>query len=349
MIAPRFCAVVLSAISLAGQGSPEALIRDGHLKRARAMVEPKFRSNPNDPETLWLMSWIRQDWKDLKAAREYAEKAVAADPRNARYHLRLAEVVGDELESAGTLRQLGLAKHFKKEIDTTVALDPRNIEALKHLVEYYFGSPGFMGGDKTKGRATVEQIASLDPAEGYLAQAIEARLEKQGDRIENLYRKAVEAKPSSYEAQVLLGNACIPAKKLSEAEAHAREAIRLDPGRAGGHSLLAGALANQDKWAELDTALAASEKSVPDDLQPYFRASNVCLAKGTELPRAERYLRKYLSQEPEPQMPSRSRAHWRLGLILEKQVRKAEAIAEFETAAQMDPASPAKEELKKVR
>jgi len=335
----------------AGDATPDTLIRDGHYKRALAMVEPRLRANPGDPETLWMMSRLKQEWKDFKTAQDLAEKAIAADPKSARYHLRLAEVLGEQIDSASPLRQIGMAKHFKREIDAAVALDPRNIEELKHLVEYYFGAPGIMGGDKVKGKAAVEQIMRLDPSEGYLAQAMQARLEKQGERQEELFRKAVEARPSSYEAQIALGNYCASAgKKPAEAEAHGREAIRLEPGRIEGHTVLAGALALQNQWTALDAALAASEQNVPDNLQPFFRSANVCLTKGIELPRAERYLRKYLSQEPEPDMPSHGRAHWRLGLVLEKEGRKGEAVAELQSAVKMEPGlAGAKEDLKRIK
>ena len=65
--------------------------------------------------------------------------------------------------------------------------------------------------------------------------------------------------------------------------------------------------------------------------------------------RGERYIRKYLTQEPEPYEPNHSRARWRLGQVLEKQGRKPEAIAEWQASVKLDPESPAKQELKRVK
>src|SRR5262249_54500279 len=74
------------------------------------------------------------------------------------------------------------------------------------------------------------------------------------------------------------------------------------------------------------------------------------LTKDKDLPRAERYFRKYLSQEPEGQTPSLAAAHWRLGLVLEKQGRKPEAITEMETALRLQPSfAPAKKDLQRLR
>ena len=338
-----------AAAALDAQASPEALIEKGHFKRARVLAEQRFHSDPKDPETLWLMSWVKQVWKDYDAAIDLAEKAVAADPKNPRYHMRLADALSEEAVRASKLRQLGFAHRIKKEIETTLALDPRNLEGMRWLMQYNLQAPALFGGDKTKARAIPDQMMKVDPVEGFFAQIELARFDKQNDRVEGLYRKAVEARPSSYEAQLRLGGYCafLDIKKFEEAESHAREALRIDPDRIGAYNLLAAVLVRQGKWTDLDRALADAEKAIPDNLTPHYRAAVNCLSMSQELPRAEQYIRKYLGQEPEPNMPSAAEAHWRLGHVLEKLNRKPEAIAEYQTAVKMDPESPAKQDLKK--
>jgi tetratricopeptide (TPR) repeat protein len=146
-----------------------------------------------------------------------------------------------------------------------------------------------------------------------------------------------------------LGEWCGVHGKFSEAEGHAHEAVRLHPDRATPYGLLAAVLVQQDKWTDLDLALAQSEKGDADNLFPYFRAANNCLGRKVELPRAERYLRKYLAQEPEPRSPSLAGAHWRLGLVLEQEGHKPEAIAEWQQAVKLDADSPAKADLKRLK
>jgi tetratricopeptide (TPR) repeat protein len=75
-------------------------------------------------------------------------------------------------------------------------------------------------------------------------------------------------------------------------------------------------------------------------------------AAGVEDPaRAERYFRKYLSQqEPEGETPSLAAARWRLGLALEKENRKEEALREIQAAVKMDPnLKEAQSDLKRVK
>jgi tetratricopeptide (TPR) repeat protein len=75
-----------------------------------------------------------------------------------------------------------------------------------------------------------------------------------------------------------------------------------------------------------------------------------CRTQARICPRAERYARKCLSQEPEPTSSSHAVAHWRLGLVLEKEGRKADAVAEIETATKLDPHfEQAQKDLKRLR
>jgi len=105
-----------------------------------------------------------------------------------------------------------------------------------------------------------------------------------------------------------------------------------------------------EKWNELDQVLSQAEKAVPDDFIYYFRAGRVLLATGKDNARAERYFRKYLSQEPEGGTPTLATAHWQLGLVLEKLGRKQDAVAELQIAVKMDPQlKPAKNDLKRLQ
>jgi tetratricopeptide (TPR) repeat protein len=139
-------------------------------------------------------------------------------------------------------------------------------------------------------------------------------------------------------------------RKTELAGKHAREAVRLDPSRAKGYSILAKVLALEQRWGELQALLSTSERNVPDDLDPYFEAADALLESGVELERGKTYLHKYLAQEAEGEEPDAAHAHRLLGLILEKQGRSAEAVSELEAAVQMNPRfKAAREDLKRVK
>src|SRR5207249_2421948 len=139
-----------------------------------------------------------------------------------------------------------------------------------------------------------------------------------------------------------------PRWELAEKEALA--AKKIDADRAAPYSILAAVYATGERWTDLDAVLADAEKKIPDNLSPYLRASTALLAASKDLPRAERYARKYLSQEPEPNATTPAVAHWRLAMILEKEGRKPEAIAELQTAMKLDPKfEQAQKDLKRLK
>ncbi len=175
-------------------------------------------------------------------------------------------------------------------------------------------------------------------------------MEKRTVDIPGLNQKAHDATPRHYDTVRPWCNTLLNQKQWAEGEKCGAELIKLDPGRAAGYSALVFSYANQQKWKELDAILAEAEKNDPDGLSPFFQAGLQLALSGADNARAERYLRKYLTQEPEPNANRPSRAHWRLGQVLEKQGRKAEAIAEIQLATTQEPAfEPAKTDLKRLQ
>ena len=347
-----FCFLVCVVAGPSDPGSPEALIDAGHWKRARAIVEPRLAANPRDAQAACLLSRIKEAFGDLDGALKLAQQAVALEDGNSNYHFQLAEVYGEMADRASMFAAASLAGKFKGELDASLARDPKNLDALEALMQYSFQAPGMMGGDKGKARAIAEELVQLSPLRGYLAQAELAKEAKDFSKVEEWFLKAVQADPKNYEAQTALAGFYMqPSHRRAEsAEKHAREAVQLDPARAKGYSILAMVLALEQRWSELEAVLSASEKSVPDDLAPYYEAGSALLESGLELKRGETYIRKYLTQEPEGEEPDAAHAHRLLGLILEKQGRSAEAVSELETAVQMNPRfKAAKEDLQRVK
>jgi predicted Zn-dependent protease len=83
-------------------------------------------------------------------------------------------------------------------------------------------------------------------------------------------------------------------------------------------ALLAEIYAHRGQSVDLEAILATAEKRVPDDLSPYYRAAEALLAAGQDLARAERYLRRYSTAEPEGNAPPLSEVNRKLGQVREK-------------------------------
>ena len=328
--------------------TPEQLIRQGHWKRAKADVEAGLAAKPNDPVLLYQMARVKQMFGDLDAARSFAERAVALAP-SADTHLQLADVVGDQATKASVFKQIGMAGMVKKELAAALAADPSHVRAHYFQLQFYKEAPGIAGGSMDKAKAEAATIAKLDLGWGYVAQAEIAAKEKRTADIPELYHKAHDANPKQYETAMPWCNNLASQKRWDESEKCALDLLAVDPGRVSAYSILAYVYVSQAKWDQVDKILAEAEKAVPDGLSPYFSAGNAATNVGA-YDRSERYYRKYLSQEPEPNAPKLSRAHWRLGLAYEKAGRKADALNEIQIATQMEPTfEPAQKDLKRLK
>jgi tetratricopeptide (TPR) repeat protein len=349
------CLILTCLVALAAAetpSAPEALVESGHFKRARAIVEPVLQKNPNDAEAAYLLSEIKQAYGDLEAATTLAEKALSLDAKNARYHFQLAQLYGQAAQKAGIFKQLGLVHKFKSESETALSIDPNFLDAREGMMEFYLQAPGIIGGDRKKAQTTADEIGKINAVRGFLAQARLAQVAKDASAEEAARLKAVQADSHDYNAAVsLAGFYTRPAaKKYDLAEKYYHDAQRIDLGRAGAYAGLALIYAEQQRWNDLDALLARSEKEVPDNFVAFYQAGKALLLQDNDLPRAERYFRKYITQEPEGANPNLAAAHWRLGLVLEKQGRKNDAISEIQTAVNLSPDfDPAKKDLKRLR
>jgi tetratricopeptide (TPR) repeat protein len=335
-----------------GLTDPVALMDAGHFKQARALVEPRYRSNPNNAETLYLEARLKAAFGASDEAIKLAERALVLDDRNVYYHGALASLLADKAMNASFVDQILLAPKVKRHLDDAFALDPHNWHCLDGMVQFYLAAPGILGGDKRKAQQLADQAVKDDPVHGWLMQGRVAQASKDLAREEQAYLSAVKAAPNDYDALATLADFYLrdTVKRYADAEKYARAAILLDSGRTPAYSVLAALLVHQRRFGELDQLLGDADRSVPDDLTPFFIAARTLLLDGQDFDDAERYLRKYLTQEPEGNAPRHAFAHWRLGQLYQKSGKTEQARAEYELCLRQEPGfDPAKKDLKSLK
>ena len=327
----------------------EALIRGGHWKRARAILEPQVKTHPDDPRICYLLAQVNFAFKDLDGARALAQHAVDLDGKDSNYHLQLGKTLGEMAARASLLSAASLAGKFRKEVEVAIELDPNNVDALDAMMQFKFQAPGIMGGSKDEANSLADKITQLNATEGYLSHAELAGLEKNPAKVEGYLLKAVHANPRNYDARAELAKFYSRSHKYEEAGKQAQYALQIDPRRIEAYWILARIFAFQQQWGDLQQILSASEKSVPDDLRAFYGASESLVELGKEWPRSEGYAKKYLSQEPEGEEPDAADAHRLMGTVLEKEHRSDEARAEFKAALKLRPSfKGAQEDLKRL-
>jgi tetratricopeptide (TPR) repeat protein len=346
----------LSAPLHAAEPSTAALIEQGHYLRVQAILTERLKSNPNDPRSYCEMSKVSEAFQRWDDAIQQAEKAVSLDHKSPEFQAALADAVGSKLSAAhlGFFAQASLARRFKKEADLALQLDPNNVDANEDLMEFHLDAPGLVGGDKKKAADLADHMMRINPVHGYLMKLELATHEKHTAELEQLAQQAITADPRNYEARIQAATFYLDkgTTTLPQAEEQARQAVKLDPGRIRAYNTLATIYAQQSRWKDLDSLLADAQHNVPDDFGPLYQAARVIFVnhQTQELPRAEKYMRSYLSQPAEGNEPSLAAAHWRLGLILEKEGHKDQAKQELQQAVNLDPTmGPAQRDLQRLQ
>lgn len=336
----RPACLLLAALPLCA-ASPEweGLEKSGRWKVLRYQVETKAKAAPKDSEILVWRSKVLQAFGRTEEAYQLAKDATVAFPQSADAWGQLCSTAGQMAQKAGMLKKMSYATECRDAGQKALGLNPKHLQALNIMAGFYEMAPGMIGGDAKKAKECQQALAALDPDYAQRIRVSDAAKTKDPARIEAAFKQAAQALPRATWPLTGLASLAMDPKALrpQEAQAHARKALEIDPCSAAAHGLLGQALAAEWKWAEVDATLARAEKAVPENLNPHYQTARWLVLASREPARAEALLRRYLAVEPEAGAPSHAGARWRLGLALEQQGRKAEALQELKLAAQGAP------------
>ncbi len=328
------------------------LIESNHYRQALAEFTAASKEAPSGlaADDL-LLARIQLGFGQLEPAMALIEKRLAVDPQNAQLHVEAAAAAGRMAEHAGMLKQISLAKRVRKELDSALAIEPGNADAIYGLVLYADLAPSFLGGDKAQAQKLAEQLTALDPPRGYLAQARLAQDRHDAAAEEAFLKKAIEAGPRSYDAHLayaIFHQKSGPAHS-EQADEFACQSLYLDPTRAEAWQILAELCASEGCVRDVEGLIAAEQEFIPDDLSPAYFAALGFLEANTSLGYAESLIRMYLAKPQEGGAPSSGLARYQLALIQEKQGRWAEALDSLHIALQEEPTlDKAKQEAKRL-
>jgi cytochrome c-type biogenesis protein CcmH/NrfG len=293
---------------------PADLLKTGRADQALHALNLTVAQNPNDAKAYNLLSRVYFQLELWDNAVRMAEKALALDPQNSAYHLWLGRAMGRKAEDSNPFTAFGLARKVKAEFERAVALDADNLPARSDLCEFYLEAPSMLGGDKVKAKQLADYVAKRDPAMGSYMYARVA--EKRGDTgAETEYKKAVAASSAPGHYWIELAHFYRRAGRLGDMETALNQAV---------------AAAKAGDFTEYDAAA-------------------LLLHTGRNYAGAAQMLRHYVAQEDPAEDGPAFRAHYLLGIVLEKQGKKSEASAEFQTSLKMaSQYRPAQDALARV-
>jgi tetratricopeptide (TPR) repeat protein len=174
--------VVLAALPAHAQAPVDqarALIARYHedpagLDRARDLLEAALAADRR-VETMIMASYAHFLWGDTRArttdekiaaydrGRQIGERAVELAPRNAEAHVWYAINTGRYGQARGIMRSLFLLPTVRREIDTILELDPKNLRAHSLAGNVYMEVPRIAGGDREKAEEFFKKGLAIDP------------------------------------------------------------------------------------------------------------------------------------------------------------------------------------------
>lgn len=186
-------------------------------------------SRQDDPAALNLAGRCYFQLADFKKATEYFGKALAAQSDDSDAHLWLGRAWGRRAETSSPFTAPGYASKARQAFEKAAELNPKNVEALNDLFEYYLQAPGFLGGGVEKAQSVSRRIAELDAAEHSYAEAQLAEKRKEYQRAEQNLRRAVEQAPMQVGRLVDLAKFLSRQGKVQESEATFAKADKIAP------------------------------------------------------------------------------------------------------------------------
>jgi len=306
-------AVALLALPLAAQVQQgAALYEEGRFEEAKRLLAPM----KNDPDALLVLGKIATAQSDADSAADYLEKAVKLKPNSAPAHFWLGQAYGNQALNANMFKQASLASKTRSEFERAVELDPNYLDARLGLIDYYMMAPGIMGGSQDKALQQAAEIKKRDVFYGHRAYARVYQRQKKNDLVRAEWLAAIKDQPQAPKPHVSLALFyAFTEKNYAGAWSEVEAALKLDP-----------------NWAPMQ-----------------FRIGQIAAVSGQQYARGEEALKKYLAYKPKENEPDLANTHYYLGMIYEKQGKKAEAKQSYAAAVKMNPGAKAfTEALKRV-
>ncbi|SEB36979.1 Tetratricopeptide repeat-containing protein [Terriglobus roseus] len=222
------CISLLLAATSAAAQIPASALADARAGRVDASVAALKPIKNADAQELLCKLYSSVDARD--AAISACESAVSLAPSNSDYALELARVYGNKADHSGTFTGMRMVSKIRTNFEKAVQLNPKSVEALSDLGQFYAEAPGIVGGGADKARDLVTRLQPLSPARSHRLAAMIAAKAKDDTTAEAEYRAELAAGHTP-EAYVDLAGFYRSRKQNDRAVENARLALAADTHR----------------------------------------------------------------------------------------------------------------------
>jgi tetratricopeptide (TPR) repeat protein len=221
-----------------------AALQNGEADHALEMLKALPRSGDNQAEARNLECRVYYMLEEWDRAADLCSQAVKLAQSDSDYHLWLARSLGEKAGKASFLSAYSLAKRVRAEFEEAVRLNPRNVDALADLGEYYYSAPSVVGGGIDKAEAVAAQLEKLDPVCAHDLRGHIAEQRKDYDTAEREFKMEATTGDHSASGWVALAGFYRRRERWTEMESAVRNGVNAAPrDKRGGVALFDGATA----------------------------------------------------------------------------------------------------------
>ena len=188
-------AVAVAAAHLSAQSSAASLseangaLQAGEADRALSLLN----SLPDSSEARNLRCRVYFMIERYDEAAAECEQAVNLDGQNSNNHLWFGRALGEKAENASFISAFSLAKRARAEFEQAVNLNPRNVDALTDLGEFYTSAPSVVGGGNDKAEGLLPMFDKVEAEGGHQLRGRIAESRKDYGTAEREYQLAVSS------------------------------------------------------------------------------------------------------------------------------------------------------------
>jgi tetratricopeptide (TPR) repeat protein len=277
-----------------------ATLQAGEADKALALLNTLAQPG-GSAEAYNLRCRVEYSLEHWARAANDCEQAVKLDGQNSDDHLWLGRALGEKASRASFLSAYSLAKRTRAEFEEAVRLNPRNVEALAALGEFYYSAPGVIGGGIDKSETVAAQLDKIDPVR----------------------------------AHELRGKIAEQSKDYGTAERELKQSIAGSSHPAFQWITLASFYRRRERFTEMESAIRSGENAAKRDKRAgvaLFNGASILRATNRDSARAVKMLEDYLGGNALTEEGPAFVAHTWLAL-LKQQMGNREAASQEQAAA----------------